>query len=377
MSHPAPIKVVASGRRWGKTFMSGLYALTVAEHGGAVAWVAPTYKNSRPLWRFVEQAVNPKAVNVHRAEREIEFPAQGRIGIYSADNDVSIRGDAFDLVIVDEAAQIKPETFSDVILPTVADRDGRIVLISTPHGRNWFFEEYLKAQQTGAAWSAPSAANPSPQIQKAAKLAEERVNARAYKQEWLAEFITDGAFFSNVLACATAQPQDTGIAEHEYAIGVDWARASGGDNSVFMVVDATARSVAHITRLNGRPFEYQLSILKSVWERFNQCPILAEYNSLGMKPVEDLQAAGLPVTAFTTTAQSKHEIMTGLSLAFEKKEIQILNDVTLTGELQAYEVKERAGLPAYSAPDGMHDDYVMALALAWYQATGGGRWWLN
>jgi hypothetical protein len=90
-----------------------------------------------------------------------------------------------------------------------------------------------------------------------------------------------------------------------------------------------------------------------------------------MKPVEDLQTAGLPVTAFTTTAASKHEIMTGLALAFEKKDIAILDDLTLTGQLQAFEVKERAGLPSYGAPDGMHDDYVMALAMAWHEASGG------
>jgi len=128
--------------------MSGLYALTVAQYGGAVCWVAPTYKNSRPLWRFCEMSVNPQHVQVHHADREILFPSGGRIGIYSAENDVSIRGEAFDLVIVDEAAQMKQETYTDVLLPTIADRDGRIMLISTPKGKNWFYLEILESKRT-------------------------------------------------------------------------------------------------------------------------------------------------------------------------------------------------------------------------------------
>ena len=212
------------GRRWGKTVMSGVYALTIAQHGGAVAWVAPTFKNSRPLWRFCEAAVNPQAVTVHKAEREITFPGGGRIGIYSADNDVSIRGESFDLVIIDEAAQVKEETYSDVILPTIADRDGRIMLISTPRGRNWFFAEYLKAKERNAAWNAPSNANPMPTIQRAYDTAKERVTARAFRQEWQAEFIDDGSFFTNVEAVATATAQDKAQAGHEYTIGVDWAQ---------------------------------------------------------------------------------------------------------------------------------------------------------
>jgi len=38
----------------------------------------------------------------------------------------------------------------------------------------------------------------------------------------------------------------------------------------------------------------------------------------------------------------------------------------LIGELQAYEMERLpSGMLRYSAPDGMHDDTVMALALGW------------
>jgi hypothetical protein len=216
-----------------------------------------------------------------------------------------------------------------------------------------------------ASFNAPSSSNPIPSIQKAARLAKDRVSERTYRQEWLAEFVDDGTLFLNVQACATGTEQGYDK-EHEYIIGADWARASGGDYTVFIVVDATTRAVVKIVRMAGTAFDVQLSRMRQLWEDYGKCNIIAEYNSLGMPLVERLQTEGLPVTPFTTTAATKHQIITSLELAFDKKEITILNDSVLVSELNAYERKDRAGLPSYSAPDGMHDDTVMALAFAWH-----------
>ncbi len=70
--------------------------------------------------------------------------------------------------------------------------------------------------------------------------------------------------------------------------------------------------------------------------------------------------------AFTTTNASKGAAIEGLALAFERGDIKIPNDPALVGELQAYEMERLpSGLLRYGAPDGMHDDMVMSLALAW------------
>jgi hypothetical protein len=90
---------------------------------------------------------------------------------------------------------------------------------------------------------------------------------------------------------------------------------------------------------------------------------------MGGPQVEALQAAGLPVHSFTTTAASKHEIMTGLSLAFERGDIKIFDDPILIAEVESYEQTQRAGIPGYGAPEGMHDDTVMALAICWHGAS--------
>ncbi len=361
--------VVCAGRRWGKTVMGGALALHRAAHGGAVAWIAPYYAQSRPLWRFTLQHVSPQIARINRAERIVEFSSGGRVSIYSADNADAVRGEAFDLVVIDEAARISEEAWSDAIMPTLADRRGRALLISTPRGRNWFWREWLQARDEGAAYHAPSYANPSPQIREAAERARMLVPERTYRQEWLAEFVEEGTLFPHVRELATAQ-ETPYIASHAYCIGVDWARASGGDWTVFVVFDATARSVVSLRRYSGMPFDAQLAHLKSLWHAYGECPIVAESNAMGAPLIEAMQAQGLPVVPFATTPASKHHIITGLELAIEQRSIMLLNDEGLIAELEAYERQEsRVGIPRYSAPAGMHDDCVIALALALHGAS--------
>ena len=66
------------------------------------------------------------------------------------------------------------------------------------------------------------------------------------------------------------------------------------------------------------------------------------------------------------TASSKPPLIESLALAFEREEVKWLADDVATLELEAYERKVSAttGRSAYSAPEGLHDDTVMARALA-------------
>jgi hypothetical protein len=72
------------------------------------------------------------------------------------------------------------------------------------------------------------------------------------------------------------------------------------------------------------------------------------------------------VIGFQFTNATKADIVERLALAFERGELEILNDPVLTAELQAFESeKSPSGLTRYGAPEGLHDDCVMSLALAW------------
>jgi len=376
VAHPAQTKTIAMGRRWGKTFMAGVYALTVADYGGAVAWVVPVYKNARAPWRFAESMIAPVAgrLRMNRTERVIEFPSGGRLSIYSADNDVALRGEAFDLVIVDEAAQVREETYTDVLMPTLADRDGRMVLISTPRGRNWFWREWLRGrsgEQDCAAWTAPSSANPMPTIRRAAEMARERVSDRTYRQEWLAEFIEGGgSVFRNIAENMVAR-LDTSPAEHaghHIVIGADWARES--DYTCLSVGCQTCLCEVARDRFNQVDYHVQVGRLQALAERWKPAAILTELNSIGTPVFEMLQRQGLPVVGFNTTALTKGPLIENMALSFERQEFNFQPDPVWTAELEAYErtVSSTTGRSSYSAPAGGHDDTVIARALMLWQA---------
>jgi hypothetical protein len=98
--------------------------------------------------------------------------------------------------------------------------------------------------------------------------------------------------------------------------------------------------------------------------------VIAESNSIGEPVIEQLRRDGLPVTPFQTTNATKTAAIDGLALAFEQGDIKIINDPVLVSELQAYEMERLpSGLLRYNAPEGMHDDCVMSLAIGWTGVT--------
>ncbi len=373
-SHPAKVKVLCMGRRWGKTVMGGALALATAAQGGRVAWLVPTYKNSRPLWRWSEMAVGPlkrsRHVRVNRSELTVDFDMGGFLGIYTGDNPDGMRGESFHLVIGDEAARLSEDTWTDVVQPTLADFNGDAILISTPKGRNWFWREWQRGQMDGVetkSWTAPTSDNPNPNIQAAALKAKDRVPERTYRQEWLAEFLEDGGtVFRRVRQAATAErvPPYAG----RFVMGVDWAMQN--DFTVLVVLDAEARRVVDMDRFHQIDWAVQRQRLRVMADRWKVERIVAEHNSIGGPNIEALQREGLPVHGFETTAQTKPPLIESLALAFERDELVILNDPVLVGELEAYEreVSAVTGRSRYNAPEGQHDDCVVSLALAWKAA---------
>jgi hypothetical protein len=344
---------------------------TAHERNGRVAWIVPTYKQSRPLWRQAERAVAPLkeyGVVVNKADRTIEFPWGGGIGVYSMDNPDSIRGEAFHLVIIDEAAMVQEEAWTDAIQPTLADFAGRAILISTPKGRNWFHREYMRGFESGirSSFRAPTSANPNPRIQQAAIEAKDRVSERTYRQEWLAEFIEDeGSVFRNIGPCLSA-PDGARPAEHaghRIVGGLDWGQIH--DATALSLFCASCRVEVHLDRFFRLPWQQQRDRVKAAADLWH-AELLVELNSIGAPNVEALIAAGVRVQGFMTTATTKPQIIQSLALALEKEEAQWLPDPVARGELEAYEatLSTHTGRPQYSAPEGGHDDTIIARALA-------------
>lgn len=353
--------------------MAGEVAIESANQGLPVAWVVPTYRNARPVWRFAEKLLRSVAnrVTINRSEMTIKFPSGGWLGVYTADNPVSILGEAFGGVICEEAARFAPSVWEETLLPTLADLDGWAMLISTPRGRNWFHNEFQRGLNDGkiqASFTATSSANPIPSIQKAFELARQRISERTFRQEWLAEFIEDGGgVFRFIRESATAAKQEAPIENHTYVAGLDWALSV--DFTVLTIIDVTTKQEAYKDRFNGVDYSLQRQRIAATCQRFGVRIVIAEENAMGKPNNDELRKLGIPIRDFTTTNSTKAEIIESLAAGFEQRRLSILNDPMTISQLESYQSERlKSGMTRYSAPDNMHDDDVMSLALAWSAA---------
>lgn len=193
---PARFKVVCCGRRWGKTHLGVLLCVFHALHGKRAWWVAPTYPVASIGWRLLKWlSLGIPGIEVKEVDRIIYYPGGGVVQVKSGDNPDSLRGEGLDVVVFDEAADIKPEAWFEAIRPTLAERRGIAMFIGTPRGMdNWFYDLFVKAQEDGTiwkAWQSPTYTNPYVPHEEI-EAAREDMGPILFAQEFLAEFVVGG-----------------------------------------------------------------------------------------------------------------------------------------------------------------------------------------
>jgi hypothetical protein len=287
--------------------------------------------------------------------------------VRSADDPQSLRGEGLDLVVIDECAYVSEAAWAEALRPALSDRMGNAIFISTPKRRNWFFRLFQNGLEDGGEWQSwqfPTAANPYID-QAEIEAAREMLPSDIFRQEYLAEFLEgEGAVFRNITACMTA-PDSTPEQHkgHRIVAGVDWAKQADYTAISVGCLDCH-QEIAH-DRFNKIDFHFQRERLKALTEQYNMVMMRVELNSIGEPNFEELQRDGLPVVGFQTTASTKPTLIENLALVLEKQEWQFQDDPVWTGELEAYEqkVSQSTGRSSYSAPEGIHDDTVIARAL--------------
>lgn len=373
IASPAKRKVIVAGRRGGKTTGAAILASLKALEGRRVLEAAPTADQTTAFWDAVKAYfAEPLAAGYgykNETERLLELPTGGRIRCKTAHDADTLRGDYADMLILDEYSFMDPSAWNEVGVPMLLDNNGDAVFIFTPQRRNHAFRHYVTAQSdtTGrwAAWHFTSLDNPHLSQAALAEIVGD-MTAGAYQQEILAEFLeSEGAVFRNIAACLYAggdTPEQH--AGHRVVMGVDWAKAA--DYTALSVVCADCKRELALDRFNQIDYRFQRQRLAALADQWHVGYILAESNAMGAPIIEQLVTDGLPVYAFQTTAQSKPPLIESLALALERGEVRWLDDATARLELEAYErqVSATTGRSQYSAPEGLHDDTVMARALA-------------
>lgn len=371
--HAARFKVVVCGRRFGKTEL----AIDKIGHDANTqhlpyAYFAPTYKMLAEVWRDMKYTLLPAIANKSEQEKRIIMHGGGIIDCWSWDNPDAARGRKYAGVVLDEfSLNSNPQFWTAVVRPTLTDYRGWAWFLGTPKGRNAFWQLYQHGLDPTAtdwqSWTFPTAANPFIDKDEIAA-ARHELPEDIFRQEYLAEFLEgEGQVFRKIRDAATLQRKEPYAGE--FVAGLDWAQQH--DFTVMMVMDKQTGEVVDYDRFNQISWHVQRGRVKAMATKWNVSIINGEENSIGSPNVEQLQREGLPIVGFMTTQQSKTQIIESLVLAFEREEIKILNDPVIIGELEAYErkVSKVTGRSQYSAPSGLHDDCVIALALAWKACT--------
>jgi PBSX family phage terminase large subunit len=143
-------RVICVGRRAGKTTLAieeikGRAIFTNAN----IAYIAPTYQQARDIaWEILKKELRGATISVNESRLEIKLKntkgGESMVSLRGWESIESLRGLSFDMLVIDEVAMMRNfwTSWQEVIRPTLADRKGEVMFISTPKGFNAFYELY-------------------------------------------------------------------------------------------------------------------------------------------------------------------------------------------------------------------------------------------
>jgi hypothetical protein len=371
--------VAALGRRAGKSKLAQELLVDCALERRPAAYFAPTYKLLEECWRELKAVLAEVIHDKSEQEHRLEIYGGGVIECWSTDTGDPARGRRYQVAVIDEAAMVPrlSDIWGQAIRPTLTDFQGTAWFMSTPRGLNDFYLLFSRGQDPlepeWISWQMPTSVNPYIAPEEIAA-AQHELPERVFAQEYLAQFLSvEGAgVFRGVRAVSRLQlkPPQRG---HQYCFGVDWGRTD--DFTVISVLDITALEQVALDRFTDIDFEVQTERLHEWAQVYRPVQIVAERNSMGGPLVERLQRGyarllgkprpALPVYGWDNTNASKAAAIEKLALSIERGELTLLEDPVQQAELLAFESTSTvSGMVRYAAPPGMHDDTVIALALA-------------
>ncbi len=193
----ARFKVIAAGRRFGKTLLAVEW-LALAEggalDGASVGFFAPTYKLLMEAWNDFEHTLTPVKKRSNKTEMRIELITGGKIDFWTLEDPDAGRGRKYHRLVIDEAAHARylKDAWEQSISPTLTDYGGEAWFISTPSGMNYFYELFQRGRDPAypdwASFHMPTSANPHIDPAEIDHL-RRSLPSLVYKQEIEAEFV--------------------------------------------------------------------------------------------------------------------------------------------------------------------------------------------
>ncbi len=364
----ARIRVVCAGKRAGKTLVASYEVVKEALLENKRIWiVAPDYNLSQIIFDqvviFLTKILNSRDFSiVKKPIPQIHIKLNGTIiECKSGESPKGMMGRAVDLIVMDEASRVAEDVWKRFLRPNIVDRKGRVIMISTPNGLNWFYDMWLYAKTRSGAFHFTSKDNPHFGLDEWEEI-KETTPQIVFEQEYEAKFVSDaGSVFRGIDDIAVLEPQAPEEGQ-VYVIGVDLAKHE--DYTVMCVVNRFKKEMVWMDRFTDIDYNLQKKRIIALSKKYNNAKVIIDGSGSGDPVAEDLKRDLFVENYRMHAMKHKQQLIEKLSLFIEQQNIKILNNEILINELKRYAFTQSSQGYKYSAPKNQHDDAVIALALA-------------
>ena len=362
------------GRQWGKSLMVCNFLLWVAINHPKqdCVYITPTYKLAKKLFREFMDAIEgaPCIKSINKTDLQVEFVNGSICRFGSGENPMSWRGFTLSLLIIDEAAFCQSGLWT-VMEPTLRVKGRMAIFISTPNGRNWFWNLCSRGQSELDNWHYHSAPSwESPYINRAELDEIKKHSELQWRIEYNAEFIDDEmSVFRDVDGCVLESEIQPSEKDQVY-IGLDLGKKN--DYTVAVAINQN-HEILDILRTRQQDWTQILDQIQSFYQKWRPIYGYAETN-FNDRIVDELvnERYCKNLKPFFTNAVNKSEMVQNLVLLVNKKELKIpqpiinKNFAHLITELKQYTYRynPETGKMKYGSPRDLHDDCVSSLMLA-------------
>jgi len=343
-------------------------------------WVAPTYNQAQKALNVFRTYFGDAIEGARLAQGQMQITwKNGSVTLFwSAERYDNLRGEGIKFMVIDEAAMVPKAAWTEVLRPMLTDTMGRAVLISTPRGKNWFYEMYQRGLDERhpdyESFSFPTWESPYIQ-QSEVDEARETLPEDVFAQEYAGAFLEEAAgVFHGIDRCVFGELEGHNV-KHRYCLG--WDIAKSQDFSVVTVMDIDhwfeseqriAPHVASFQRFNSLRYDFQIDkVQATAWEY--DAFVLFDSTGVGEPIYDEMVKRGIPCAPYSFNMRSKQALVQNLSLGIQTADLSFPDIPILRSELDAFRYEmSPSGNMIYGAPDGDHDDTVYSLALAYWAA---------
>lgn len=322
-------------------------------------WVAPIFPQAKIAYRRLKLGLPAEIYKSNESELTITLANGATIWFKSADKPDGLYGEDVFAAVIDEASRCKEDAWYAIRSTLTATR-GHVRIIGNVKGRkNWAYKLARKAE-AGAPnlgyhkITAKDAVAGGILDEREIEDAREQLPENVFKELYEAEPSNDegnpfgyDAIASCVKELSTRAP---------VCFGIDLAKST--DYTAIIGLDESG-NCAYFDR-------FQLpwpATIERIFSKTSDVPTLVDSTGVGDPVLEALQQRGGNYEGFKFSSSSKQQIMEGLAVAIQQRSVGY-PDGHIVNELNEFEyVYTRTGVQ-YSAPEGLHDDCVCALALA-------------